>query len=82
MSKVSDRYTTPSTPPKEKKTCPSCGAENQPYLINDYPNSDHVSCEKCFVKEPQPGLGELTDKYIREGLSDEDAFRQAKEDKY
>ncbi|KKM24315.1 hypothetical protein LCGC14_1606250 [marine sediment metagenome] len=75
---VSDRYTS-SSPSTGNKICPSCGAENQPYLVH---HGDNIECPKCFVKEPQPGLGELTDKYIREGLTDEDAFRQAKEDRY
>ncbi len=75
---VSDRYTS-SSPSPGNKTCPSCGAENQPYLIN---HGDKKECRKCYVPEPQPSLGELTDKYIREGLSDDDAFRQAREDRY
>lgn len=73
---VSDRYTSSSP---SVWTCPSCGAEDQPYLIH---HGDILECPKCYVKDPQPGLGELTDKYIREGLTDEDAFRQAKEDRY
>lgn len=76
---VSDRYTRPTTP---SLTCPSCGAKDQPFLINDYPNSERVECNECYVKPERPGLGELTDKYIREGLSDEDAFRQATEDRF
>lgn len=74
---VSDRYTASTAPPG--KTCPSCKAENQPYLIK---TGGRDECEKCYVKPEQLGLGQLTDKYIREGLSDDDAFRQAQEDRY
>jgi len=75
---VADRYTQ-NNEKEPGKTCPSCKAENQPYLIH---SGDEMECPKCFVKPEQLGLGQLTDKYIREGLTDEDAFRQAKEDRY
>lgn len=74
---VADRYTT-GTPQIDNKTCPSCKAENQPYLIS---TGDDKECPKCYVKPEQPGLGELTDKYIRQGMSEDDAFGYACEDR-
>lgn len=76
---IQDRYTKPT--PKlwvYNKTCPSCHAENQPYLIH---SGDDQVCPKCYVPEPKMGLGERTDMYLREGdITEDDAFRQAKED--
>lgn len=73
---VADRYTQNNE--KEVKNCPSCKAEDVDFITIQHGKK---VCNECIEEMPELGLGELTDKYIREGLSEDDAFRQAKEDK-
>ena len=76
MTTVKDRYTVSHE--RKELTCPSCGEKDVAYVIH---NGDDIECPKCYVAPEKPRLGELTDKYIREGLSEDDAFRQAQEDR-
>lgn len=86
MTGVADRYT--SSHEKEVVDCPSCGAKDIPYPIhNGDENGDKIECPKCYVKPKLTdeygnvlGLGQLTDKYINQGMSDDDAFDYACQD--
>jgi hypothetical protein len=43
--------------------------------------SERIEFENSNIKANQPGLGQLTDKYILEGESEDDAYRYACQDK-
>ncbi len=86
MTGVADRYT--SSHEREVVDCPSCGAKDIPYPIKIHNEDDKIECPKCYVKRNptdeygnELGLGQLTDKYINQGMSDDDAFEYACQDK-
>ena len=74
LSDTADRYLA-STP--EVKICVECGKEVTLFIRS----GGEIHCDDCYTAPEQPGLAELTDRYINEGCDEDGAFLQACHDK-